>query len=68
MGQPDNAEYLINPSFVTTEACMAVLNNWYEKYTFFPGENAVSQIFNEKGVVIFLPLLVCVRWGTNFLF
>lgn len=27
--QPDNAEYLLNPSLATVEACLAINNNWY---------------------------------------
>ena len=27
--QPDNAEYLLNKSPVTQEACVSVNNNWY---------------------------------------
>jgi hypothetical protein len=30
VGQPDNAEFLMNQSQVTEEACIAVHNNWYE--------------------------------------
>ena len=30
IGQPDNAEYLLKPSQVTVEACLAVHNNWYD--------------------------------------
>jgi len=29
VSQPDNAEYLLQRSGVTVEACLAVLNNWY---------------------------------------
>ena len=28
--QPDNAEYLLNPSLATVEACLAIHNNWYD--------------------------------------
>ena len=27
--QPDNAEYLLNPSLATVEACLSINNNWY---------------------------------------
>jgi hypothetical protein len=30
VGQPDNAEYLLKPSQVTVEACLAVHNDWYD--------------------------------------
>ena len=30
MPQPDNAEYLLNPSLLTVEACLSVNNNWYD--------------------------------------
>ena len=29
VGQPDNAEYLLNPSGVTVEACLSINNDWY---------------------------------------
>ena len=29
VAQPDNAEYLLQRSGVTVEACLAVLNSWY---------------------------------------
>ena len=30
VGQPDNAEYLLNPSGVTVEACLSINNDWYD--------------------------------------
>ena len=29
VAQPDNAEYLLNPSGVTVEACLSINNDWY---------------------------------------
>ncbi len=30
VSQPDNAEYLLNPSLASVEACLAIHNDWFD--------------------------------------